>query len=46
MVESSYKFQLSPHFSVLPDLQYLKDPASNPTEDGVWVFGVRALLSF
>jgi hypothetical protein len=28
----------------MPDLQLLIDPANNPTESSVWVFGLRALL--
>jgi len=43
--ETSYEFQLSPNVSVLPDLQLLLDPAGNPAEDRVWVFGLRAILT-
>ena len=45
VIETSYKLQLSPNFSLMPDVQVLLDPASNPTKDQVWVVGVRALLS-
>jgi porin len=45
VIETSYRMQLSPNFSLMPDLQLLLDPASNPDEDQVWVFGVRGLLS-
>jgi porin len=43
--ETSYKFQLSPNFSLTPDLQYVKNPAKNPLENGVWITGLRAILT-
>ena len=46
VVESSYKVQFSPTFSLMPDLQLLVNPANNPAQDTVWVLGVRGLLSF
>ena len=45
VIETSYKFQLSKNFSLLPDLQLLIDPAENPTEDRIWVIGLRAYLT-
>ena len=45
MIETSYKMQLSPNFSLTPDVQLLFDPASNPNEDTVWVLGLRAIFS-
>lgn len=45
VVETSYKFQLSPNFSLTPDLQYIRDPAKNPDENHAWVFGLRAILT-
>lgn len=45
MVETSYKFQLINNLSLLPDLQYVRNPANNPTEDHVWIAGVRAFLA-
>jgi porin len=46
VLETSYKFQLLRGFSLLPDLQYIKDPANNPNEDNVWVGGLRGILTF
>ena len=43
--ETSYKFQLAKNFSLLPDLQLIKDPANNPTESRIWVAGIRAILT-
>lgn len=45
VIETSYKFQVFKHFSLLPDLQYVIHPANNPTEDRVWVAGLRAFLA-
>ena len=30
VIETSYKFQLSPNVSLTPDLQYVRNPAKNP----------------
>ena len=43
--ETSYKFQLSPNFSLTPDLQYVRNPAKNPGESSILVGGVRAILT-
>jgi porin len=43
--ESSYKFQLSKNFSLTPDVQIVFNPADNPTESSVWVFGLRTILT-
>jgi porin len=45
VIETSYKFQLAKNFSLLPDLQLVIDPANNPTESSVWVFGLRVILT-
>jgi len=45
VLETSYKFQLSESFSITPDVQVVFNPANNPDESSVWVFGLRALLS-
>ncbi len=36
---------VGPQFAVTPDLQYLINPANNPDEKSIWVFGVRARVS-
>jgi len=41
-MELFYRQQFSPNFAVTPDIQFLVDPALNPEEDPLWVFGVRA----
>jgi porin len=46
VLEASYKFQLLRGFSLLPDLQYIKDPAKNPVKDSAWVAGLRGILAF
>jgi porin len=46
VLETSYRLQLSPNFSLTPDLQYLNNPAGNPSEDSTWVVGLRAILTF
>ena len=46
VLEASYKFQLLRGFSLLPDLQYIKNPAKNPTSNSAWVAGLRAILTF
>jgi porin len=45
VIEASYNLELSPNFSLMPDIQLLLDPANNPNEDRVWVLGLRALIS-
>ena len=32
-------------FALTPNIQYLVDPAQNPTEDSRWIFGLRARLA-
>lgn len=41
----SYKFQLSQHLTLLPDAQIIFNPANNPGESSIWVFGLRAILT-
>jgi porin len=43
--ETSYRFQLTPTLSIMPDVQLLKDPARNPREDYVWVGSLRANIA-
>lgn len=43
--ETFYRFQLSQIFAVTADLQGIFDPAQNPTEDQIWIFGIRARLT-
>ena len=43
-VETYYRMQVLKHLQVVPDVQLLINPAFNPDEDRVWVFGLRARL--
>jgi porin len=44
--EFFYRLQIAQQFAVTPNLQWIKDPALNPTESQIWVVGVRARLAF
>jgi porin len=43
--EVFYRFQLSQHLAITPDLQLIVDPVLNPDEDSIYIAGVRARLS-
>ncbi|UCB55909.1 MAG: carbohydrate porin [Thiotrichales bacterium] len=43
--EVFYRFMLSKHFAITPDLQYIKDPALNPNDSSIWIAGIRARLT-
>ena len=43
--ELFYRLQVSPNFAITPDLQLLVNPANNPDEDLVAVFGIRGRLA-
>ncbi|MCP4259965.1 MAG: carbohydrate porin [Planctomycetes bacterium] len=43
--EVFYRFQLAEQLAITPDLQLLINPALNPNEDQIWVFGLRARLA-
>jgi len=45
-MEVYYRLQVAKEFSITPDVQFLIDPALNPEENSIWVFGLRARLSF
>ncbi len=45
-MELYYRIQLFKELAITPDLQYIKNPALNPAEDSLWVFGIRARLAF
>ena len=44
--ELFYRWQLTPSFVVTPDIQYIANPALNPDEDVLWIFGIRGRLTF
>lgn len=45
-LEVFYRAQLTDHLRLTPSLQLLANPALNPTEDLIAVFGMRGVLSF
>jgi len=45
VLETSYKFQISKSLSLVGDAQVIFNPANNPNESSVWLFGVRAILA-
>jgi len=45
LLEASYRIQLSPNFSLTPDLQWLKNPANLEETDSNWAFALRAILT-
>ncbi len=46
VLETSYTFQLTPYFSLAPDVQLLLNPARQPQESSVWILGLRSIISF
>ena len=40
--EVFYRWNITREFALSPDLQYLRNPALNPSQTSVWVFGLRA----
>jgi porin len=44
--EVFYRFLLGKRLNLTADLQYIRDPAINPTASSTWVFGVRARWAF
>ena len=45
-IEAFYKIQLAQNLAITPSLQVLIDPASNPNENTLTVFGFRGRLTF
>lgn len=46
VAEVFYRFHVTPHFAITPDLQLVVDPALNPASDAMWMLGLRARLAF
>lgn len=40
--ELYYRFYLTEHLELTPDLQYVKDPSLNPGVSSLWYFGLRS----
>jgi porin len=45
-VELFSRLQVMRNVQITPDLQYIRNPANNPTEDDIWTIGVRARVIF
>jgi porin len=45
-LEVFYRIQLWKELAITPDIQYIKNPALNPEDDTLWVFGLRVRLAF
>jgi porin len=43
--ELFWRYQLTRELAITPSVQLLIDPALNPSEDQIWVFGLRARLA-
>ena len=43
--ELFYRLQLSQGIALTPSVQLLIDPANNPSEDRIWVAGIRARIT-
>jgi len=44
--ELFYRLQLAQNLAITPDVQLIINPALNPDEDVLWVFGIRGRLTF
>jgi porin len=40
--EVYFRWKIGKHLEITPNLQLLVDPALNPQEDAIWIFGLRA----
>ena len=45
VVETSYKIQVTPNFSLMPDLQLLFNPARAPDYNSLWIGSMRAVFT-
>ena len=43
-MEVFYRFQISTHFAITPDVQYLINPALNPNASSIFLWGIRGRL--
>jgi porin len=43
--ELFYRFQYTQNFAITPSVQWLVDPALNPDEDNIWIFGLRVRMN-
>ena len=45
-IEGFWRFQFAQNLAITPSLQLLIDPALNPDENQVWVYGLRVRMTF
>ncbi|MFC2144393.1 carbohydrate porin [Acidobacteriota bacterium] len=45
-LETYFRLQLTQRFQLTPSIQYLKNPAANPLQSSLFVFGLRARAAF
>ncbi len=45
-IEGFYRFQLAQNLAITPSVQYLLDPAFNPEDSEIWLFGLRLRFIF
>lgn len=45
-IEAFWRFQFSENLAITPSVQLLIDPALNPIDDEVWVYGARFRMTF
>lgn len=43
--EVFYRFQLAQNLALTPSMQFLTNPALNPSENKIWIFGLRGRLT-
>ena len=43
--EAFYRFQLAPQLAITPSIEYIKNPALNPSDDSLWVAGLRMRIA-
>ena len=45
-IEGFWRFQFAQNFEITPSVQFLLNPALNPDDDSLFVFGLRMRLTF
>ena len=45
-LEVFYRIQLWKEVAITPDIQFIRNPALNPDDNSLWVFGLRGRLAF
>jgi porin len=43
--EVFYRIPVTQQFALTPNIEYIRNPALNPVDDSLWVFGLRARLA-